>query len=145
MQYNTAIAAVMEHLNNVTAVKEPDKLNPAELAVFAESCAIIPQLLYPFAPHLAEELWSLLGHDKLLHDSGMPIFNPEYLKRDTISYVIQINGKVRGKMDIPADTPEEQIKELALQVENVQRTIEGMTIRKLIVIPGKMVSIAVSN
>lgn len=145
MQYNTAIAAVMEHLNNVIAVKEPNKLNPAELAVFAESCAIIPQLLYPFAPHLAEELWSILGNVNLLHESGMPIFNPEYLKRDSISYVIQINGKVRGKMDVPADTPEEQIKEWALQVENVQRTIEGMTIRKLIVIPGKMVSIAVSN
>jgi leucyl-tRNA synthetase len=65
--------------------------------------------------------------------------------RDEISIVIQINGKVRGKIEIAPDTPEEKIKELALQVENVKRTLEGKTIRKIILIPGKMMSIAVSD
>jgi len=80
----------------------------------------------------------------LLHEAGMPSFKPERLVRDTIPYVIQINGKVRGKMDVAAGTTEEQIKEMALRVDNVKRTIEGLTIRKMIVIPGKMVSIAIS-
>lgn len=144
MQYNTAIAAIMEHLNNVTAVKEPNKLNDAELAVFAEACAIIPRLLYPFAPHVAEELWQALGNKNLLHEAGMPSFNPDYLVRDYISYVIQINGKVRGKMDIAPGTSDDDIKAAALEVENVKRTIEGKTIRKVIVIPDKMVSIVIS-
>ncbi len=144
MQYNTAIAAVMEHLNNVTAIKEPDKLNEAEQAIFARACAIIPRLLYPFAPHIAEELWQMLGNDTLMHESGMPKYNPDKLLRDSISYVIQINGKVRGKMDVAPDTPEDKLKELAMDVENVKKTLEGKTIHKVIVIPGKMVSIAVS-
>jgi len=134
----------MEHLNNVTAVKEPEKLNEAELAVFARACVIIPRLLYPFAPHIAEELWQMLGNSTLLHEAGLPTYKPERLVRDSISYVIQINGKVRGKMDIAPGTPEETIKAAALEVENVKRTIEGKTIRKVIVIPDKMVSIAVS-
>jgi len=144
MQYNTAIAAVMEHLNNVTAIREPNKLNEAELAVFARACVIIPRMLYPFAPHIAEELWQLLGNKTLLHESGMPTYKPEHLIRETISYVIQINGKVRGKMDIPVDTPDEKIRAMALEIENVKKTIEGKTIRKVIVIPNKMISIAIS-
>lgn len=144
MQYNTAIAAVMEHLNNVTAVKEPDKLNEAELAVFARACAIIPKLLYPFAPHIAEELWQILGNSNLLHEAGMPTYKPERLVKDTISYVIQINGKVRGKMDVSPDTSEETLKSLAVEVENVKKTIAGKTIHKIIVIQNKMVSIAIS-
>ncbi|HOD18516.1 MAG TPA: leucine--tRNA ligase [Candidatus Cloacimonadota bacterium] len=144
MQFNTAIAAVMEHLNNVTAVKEPEKLSGTELTIFAEACAVIPKLLYPFAPHLAEELWQMLGQEKLLHEAGLPVYDPEKLKRDSISYVIQINGKIRGKIDIVPGTPEDKIKEMALAVDNVKRTIEGKTIRKIIIIPDKMVSIAIS-
>jgi leucyl-tRNA synthetase len=144
MQYNTAIAAVMEHLNNVTAIREPDKLNEAELAIFARACVNIPRLLYPFAPHIAEELWLDLGNETLLHESGMPKFNPDKLVRDTISYVVQINGKVRGKMDIVPDTPQDKIKELALEIENVKKTLEGKTIHKVIIVPNKMVSIAMS-
>ncbi len=145
MQYNTAIAAVMEHLNNVMSIKEPNKLNNTELAVFARACGIIPGLLYPFAPHVAEELWQQLGNKTLLHESGMPSYNPEFLIRDTISYVVQINGKLRGKMDIPADTPEDNVREMALEIDNVKKTLEGKTIRKIIVIPNKMVSIAISE
>jgi leucyl-tRNA synthetase len=144
MQYNTAIAAVMEHLNNVTSIKEPNKLGEAELAVFARACVIIPRMLYPFAPHIAEEIWQLLGNKTLLHEAGMPTYKPEHLVRDTISYVIQINGKIRGKMDVQAETSEENIKAMALEIDNVKKTIEGKTIRKVIIIPNKMVSIAIS-
>jgi len=144
LQYNTAIAAVMEHLNNIFAIGDPAALGEADKAVYARACVIIPRLLYPFAPHIAEELWQLLGNGTLIHNAGLPTYNPKHLVRDEISYVVQINGKVRGKLDVPADLPEDKITELALQVENVRKTLENRTIHKVILIPGKMVSIAIS-
>lgn len=143
MQYNTAIASIMEHLNNCVAIKNPGELDEHGLAVYAEACGIIPQLLYPFAPHLAEELWQMMGFGELLHESGLPGYEEQYLTQDSITYVIQINGKLRGKMDVPADMDSETLKAEALKVDNVARSLEGHEIKKIIVIPGKMVSIAV--
>lgn len=142
MQYNTAIAAVMEHLNHCTAIKSTDDLNPAELSVYAEACSIIPQLLYPFAPHMAEELWQVMGHPNLLHESGLPTYEEKYLAQDTVTYVIQVNGKIRGKLEVAPDTAAGILQEMALEVENVVRALEGFEVKKIIVIPGKMVSIA---
>ena len=144
-QYNTAIAAVMEHLNHCVAVKDPASLNDDELAVFAEACGIIPQLLYPFAPHIAEELWQMLGFEGMVHEGGLPGYEESYLVRDTITYVIQVNGKLRGKLEVPADISEAELKSKALELENVAKSLEGLTVRKLIVIPGKMISIAASR
>ena len=142
MQYNTAIAAVMEHLNHCTALKSTEDLNPAELSIYAQACSIIPQLLYPFAPHIAEELWQMMGHPNLLHESGLPIYEEKYLAQDTVTYVIQVNGKIRGKLEVAPDTAAGVLQELALKVENVIRALEGFELKKIIVIPGKMVSIA---
>jgi leucyl-tRNA synthetase len=142
MQYNTAIAAVMEHLNHCTAIKSTDDLNPAELAVYASACSIIPQLLYPYAPHIAEELWQVMGHPNLLHESGLPTYEEKYLAQDTVTYVIQVNGKIRGKLEVAPDTDAGILQEMALEVENVVRALEGFEVKKVIVIPNKMVSIA---
>lgn len=142
MQYNTAIAAVMEHLNHCVAIKDPSALSDPELAVYAEACGIIPQLIYPFAPHVAEELWQLMGFGSLLHESGLPGYEERYLVRDSVTYVIQINGKLRGKLDVPPDIDPELLKRQALEVDNVKRSLEGLSVKKVIVIPGKMVSIA---
>ena len=142
MQYNTAIAAVMEHLNHCIAIKSTDDLNSAELAVYAKACSIIPQLLYPFAPHMAEELWQLMGHPNLLHESGLPDYEEKYLVQDTITYMIQVNGKIRGKLEVAPDIDAGILQEMALEVENVVRFLEGFEVKKVIVIPGKMVSIA---
>ncbi len=142
MQYNTAIASIMEHLNHCTAVKDPQNLNDYDLAVYAEACGIIPQLLYPFAPHIAEELWQMMGFEDLLHKSGLPGFEEKYLQRDCITYVVQVNGKVRGKIEAATDSNDEALQQLALEVENVQRALDGLVIKKIIIIPGKMISIA---
>jgi len=144
LQFNTAIAAIMEHLNNVYSITEFDKLNKNELFIYAESCAVIPRLIYPFAPHIAEELWSLIGNDELLHESGIPEFNKEYLLKDEITYVVQIMGKIRGKLSVPVNASEEFIRTAALELENVKKHIEGKEIRKVIVIPGKLISIVTS-
>lgn len=142
MQYNTAIAAVMEHLNHCVAVKDPASLSDADLAVFAEACGIIPQMLYPFAPHIAEELWKMLGFEGLVHEGGLPGYEESYLTRDSVTYVIQVNGKLRGKLDVPADITEAELKEKALALDNVAKSLEGLSVKKLIIIPGKMISIA---
>ena len=141
MQFNTAIAAIMEHLNNVYGINEPEKLNDAEKAIFAESCAIIPRLLYFFAPHISEELWKMLGHEELVHETGIPEYNPEYLIKDEVTYVVQIMGKIRGKLEVPVDTSQDEIKKLALEIENVKKHLEGKDVKKIIVVPKKLVSI----
>lgn len=142
MQYNTAIAAVMEHLNHCVAVKDPSALAEPDLAVYAEACGIFPQLLYPFAPHIAEELWQLLGFSELLHESGLPGYEERYLVRDSVTYVVQVNGKLRGKLEVAPDTDPKELQKLALEVDNVKHFLAGWTVQKVIVVPGKMVSIA---
>ncbi len=141
MQFNTAIAAIMEHLNNIYSITETDKLNDTEKAVFAEACTVIPRLLYFFAPHISEELWKLMEREELVHEAGIPEFNKEFLKKDEVTYVVQIMGKVRGKMEVPINTSQEEIKKLALEIENVKKYMEGKEIKKIIVVPKKLVSI----
>jgi len=142
MQYNTAIASAMELLNAIVKIKEPEKLVDAELAVYGFACAALPKMLYPFAPHIAEELWEILRREKLLHESGLPGYEERYLQRDSITYVIQINGKLRGKLEVSPATSSETLQAMALEVENVKRCLDGLSVKKIIVIPGKMISIA---
>ncbi|MDD3632331.1 MAG: leucine--tRNA ligase [Candidatus Cloacimonetes bacterium] len=145
MQFNTAIAAVMEFLNDCLAIKDLENLSDNDLAVYAQACAIFPHLIYPFAPHLAEELWQKLGNERLLHESGLPNYQERFLQLDKITYVIQVNGKIRGKIEVEPDLSEEELKQLALAVDNVKRHISDKEIKKIIVVPGKMVSIAVGT
>ena len=140
MHFNTAIAAIMEHLNKVY-ITETENLNDAEKAIFAESCAVIPRLLYFFAPHISEELWKMIGNVELVHEAGIPEYNPKFLVKDEVTYVVQVMGKLRGKLEVPIDLPQEEIKKLALEIENVQKFIEGKTVQKIIVVPKKLVSI----
>ncbi len=141
MQFNTAIAAIMEHLNNIYAIANVNKLNSVEKAIYAESCLVIPKLLYPFAPHISEEIWQKFGNDELLHEIGIPKFKAEYLVKDEITYVIQIMGKVRGKMKVSTNASQEDIKKMALEIDNVQKHLAGKDIKKMIVVPKKLVSI----
>ena len=143
MQYNTAIAAVMEHLNHLTSIKNLQDLSQAERWVFANACKVIPQMLYPFAPHIAEELWQMLGYSKLIHHYGLPEYDEKLLVREQITYVVQINGKLRGKLDVPVDIDDEELKKQALELPNAQRFLQGKEIKKVFIIKGKMVSIAV--
>ena len=141
MQFNTAIAAVMEHLNNVYSITEPQELNDADKVVFAESCIIIPRLMYSFAPHICEELWEMIGKSELIHEAGIPEFNPEFLVKDEVVYVIQVMGKVRGKISVSTSATQDEIKKLAVEQENVIKFTEDKEIKKIIVVPNKLVSI----
>ena len=104
------------------------------------------QLLAPFAPHVTEELWHRLGHQEELvsiHQTTYPQADESYLKEDSITYPISINGKRRSEASFPADASKEDIEAAALALEAIQKYTEGKTIRKVIVVPKRMVNIVV--
>jgi len=143
MQFNTNIAAIMEHFNLLSSIKEVSNLSDVEKYFYSEAALVIPKLLYPFAPHLAEEIWSMFNKDGFLHLSGVCNFNPDYLILDEIEYVVQVNGKIRGKLEINIDATDDEVKSAALEIENVKKTIEGKSVEKIIVVKGKLVSLVV--
>ena len=136
--FNTAIAAVMELLNDVT------KHNSAEtqsVAVRHEALTSAVLLLSPIAPHICHALWQALGHSESVADARWPAVDEKALVRSSITLVLQVNGKVRGKIEVAADISKQDIEKIALADENVQRFIEGSTIRKIIVVPGRLINI----
>ncbi|WP_027192336.1 leucine--tRNA ligase [Fundidesulfovibrio putealis] len=141
-QFNTAIAAVMEMLNflyaNVDALKQE-----SPQAVSSAVNALIT-VLSPMAPHICEELWEMLGHKKLLADQPWPMHDPAALVTDTVTVVVQVCGKLRGKIEVAADADEESVKAAALAEENAVKHLSGKTVRKVIYVPGKLVNIVAS-
>jgi len=136
--FNTAIAAVMELLNEVGKLTG----NEAQTqAVRHEALNSAVLLLSPIAPHICHSLWNLLGHSDAVANATWPTVDESALVRSSIEMVVQVNGKVRGKIQVAADASKEQVEALALEDSNVQRFTDGVTIRKIIVVPGRLVNI----
>jgi leucyl-tRNA synthetase len=134
VQFNTPIAAVMELVNELGRVPE----DPA--ARFAVETAVT--LIQPYAPHIAEELWSRLGHERLW-EQPWPEADPALLERETFELVIQVNGRVRDRVEVAADASEEELVAQAKASARVQEFLDGKEIRKEIVVPGKLVNLVV--
>ncbi len=132
--YNTAIAAVMELVNDVA----DDPSAPG--ARFAVETAV--SLIQPAAPHIAEELWERLGHARLWEEPW-PVADPALLQRETFELVVQVNGKVRDRLEVPADLPEDELIALAKESPKVQAHLNGGEIRQTIVVPRKLVNLVV--
>ena len=132
--YNTSISAFMICVNELTALKCTKK-TVLELLVI---------LLNPFAPHITEELWHQLGHDTTVCDAQWPSYDEKYLAEQNVSYVISFNGKARYNLQLPAGISREEAEKAALENEQSQKWLEGKTIRKVIVVPGKIVNIVVA-
>ncbi|TSA27687.1 leucine--tRNA ligase [bacterium] len=143
MQFNTAIAAIMEHLNNISAFECHDKSKQIVQAVFFEAVVALPKLLQPFAPHLSEEIWSMLGNQTSILETPWIQYNEKFLVQDQVTYVIQINGKLRSKIVVELDTPKEEVEKKALADYKVQKYTEGKEIVKVIIVPKKLVNIVV--
>ncbi len=137
--FNTAIAATMELLNETS--KLADRANPQGLAVEREALEAAILLLAPIVPHITQALWQALGNITIPLNESWPKLDESALVRSTVEVVVQVNGKLRGKLDVAVDAPKEQLEQLALEQENVQRFLDGLTIRKVIVIPNKLVNI----
>ena len=132
--YNTSVAAFMICVNELTRSKCHSRAVLEPLII----------LLAPFAPHVAEELWhSALGHDTTVCDATWPAWNEDYLKESDVTYAVSFNGKARFNITVDASTPAAEVEKIALGHESAQKWLEGKTVRKVIVVPGKIVNIVV--
>ncbi|MAR72427.1 MULTISPECIES: leucine--tRNA ligase [unclassified Halomonas] len=136
--FNTAIAAVMELTNAIAKFVDT---SPQGLAVSREAIEACVLLLAPITPHACHALWRSLGHDGAVIDATWPAFDESALARDSIELVVQVNGKLRARLEVPADADKAAVEALALANDNVQRHTDGKTLRKVIVVPGKLVNI----
>ncbi|ROS89198.1 leucine--tRNA ligase [uncultured Duncaniella sp.] len=132
--YNTSVAAFMICVNELSSLKCHSREVLEQLVI----------LLAPFAPHVAEELWhSALGHDTTVNDAKWPEWNEEYLKENTANYAVSFNGKARFTIQVPADMPKDEVEKLALSHESSAKWLDGKTVRKIIVVPNKIVNIVI--
>jgi leucyl-tRNA synthetase len=138
--FNTAIAACMELLN---AVGRFDDATPAGRAVRHEALEIITLVLAPIVPHLSHALWQALGHERAAVDEPWPEVDAAALVQDTVELVVQVNGKLRGRIQVSASADEALVREAALADEQVSRFVADQPIRKVIVVPGKLINIVV--
>ena len=142
--FNTAVAAVMELVNAVTRFQEEsDDSKGNNQAVTREALEIVLLALSPIVPHFCHALWQRFGHQTAIIDETWPTVDEDALVQDSLQYVIQVNGKLRGKLSAAKDADQDTLTAMAKEDENVQRFIEGKTIRKVIVVPGKLINIVV--
>lgn len=142
MGFNTSVAAMMEAVNGLYVQKTKTPMAQAPQA-WHWAIETLLQLLAPFAPHVTEELWAQLGHDTSIHTSEWPVYDEQYLASDTMTIVVQINGKVRAQLQVASDATEQTIVGQAKADERVIAHLEGKEIRKTIYVPGKLVSLVV--
>ena len=137
IQLNTAISELMKLSNAINATD----LSGLRVAVLREALSVLVRLLAPFAPHLAEEFWQKLGGSESVHQQSWPELDASALVQDSVDLVIQVKGKVRGSISVPADADKETLEKLALSSEVAQKWLEGAEPRRVIVVPGKLVNL----
>ena len=140
MQFNTAIARMMEFINALSKYNKEEVKNTSFLK---EVCESFIKILAPFAPHFSEEQWSLFGNTTSVFNESFPEFDPKALVKDEVEIAIQVNGKIKAKINVASDLDEEGIKAAALADENIVKNTEGKNIVKVIVIKGRLVNIVV--
>ncbi|MBA2643314.1 MAG: leucine--tRNA ligase [Actinobacteria bacterium] len=135
--FNTAIAAVMELVNELSREPAggPDSRFAAETAV---------SLVQPYAPHVAEELWERLGHERLW-EQPWPVADPALLEVETVEVVVQVNGRIRDRLHVAPDTPEDELVALARRSERVQAHLDGGEVSRTVVVPGKLVNFVITG
>jgi len=138
--FNTAIAAVMELMNSLARFEDR---SPQGRAVVQEALEIVVLVLSPVVPHACHALWRELGHAGAVVDERWPQVDEGALARDTIEVVVQVNGRLRGRVTVPSDADEGAVREAALADANVQRFMDGKAVRKFVYVPGKLANVVV--
>ena len=136
-RFNTSVAQIYELTNALKKYKAND-------AAKAEALGILIRAIAPFMPHLSEECWAHLGGEGLCYHAPWPAVDESLLVEDTVTLPLQVNGKRRGEISVPADISKEEAEKLALADPAVIRTIDGLTVRKVIVVPGRIINIVAS-
>jgi leucyl-tRNA synthetase len=144
--FNTAIAAVMELTNEVYSfLLEIDRESTTDAHVFLEAVKTAVILLSPAVPHVAEELWEALGNSSSVINVPWPAYDEELAKEEEITIVLQVNGKVRSRVVVEASVSDETMREIALADDKVKKHTEGKDIAKVVVVPGKLVNVVISQ
>jgi leucyl-tRNA synthetase len=139
-QFNTVISKIREFVNFLGKYEAGNAPDP----VFSHAVVNLLKLLAPITPHMAEELWQRLGGDGSIHTHAWPVYDENALTSDVIEVVVQVNGKLRDKLQVAPDTAKDQLESMALASERVKAHLDGKTINKVIVVPNKLVSIVVN-
>ncbi|MDP3062187.1 MAG: class I tRNA ligase family protein, partial [Chloroflexota bacterium] len=149
-RFNTMLAALMEYANFLAKAKETGPVDAASAegrsasgGAWQEAMETLLVLMAPSAPHLAEELWSRLGKPYSIHHQPWPQWDEELAREEEITLVVQVNGRVRDRLQVPADIGEERAKELALASQRVRAHIDNKALERVIYVPGKLVNVVV--
>lgn len=138
--FNKAVARIRELTNALEGFKADDA---SAQAVFREALEYVAKIINPMMPHLAEELWSMLGHSDLIADQSWPAIDEALLVDDTVTIAVQVNGKMRGTIELPKDCPKDQAESAALELDTAVAAMAGKTPRKVIVVPNRIVNVVV--
>ncbi len=144
-QFNTAIAAIMELVNLFYLQKDELLSDEGGRRVMGSALATTLSLLFPFTPHMCEEIRRLIGFERPIAGSAWPKWDEGALVKDVLTMIFQVNGKLRGKLEVPAGISKDEMKELALADANVRKHVEGHEIRNVVVVPGKLVNVVVKQ
>ena len=131
MKFNTAVSSLMTYVNHLSSLDE----------IAPELYENLLLLMCPFTPHLAEEMWARMGHMSLIITEPWPKGDAKLAEENTVTYAVQICGKMRGTIDLPKDAPREEVEKAALSLENVKRQLEGKEVKKVIVVPNKIINL----
>jgi leucyl-tRNA synthetase len=144
---NTAVSALMELVNDLyafgDALQKGQSSRPEAFTALREAVDALIVMISPFAPHTAEELWEMTGHAGGIQHAQWPCFDEAVAKAEEIVVVVQVNGRVRGRLTVSAETPESELRELALADPAVQPHIKGKTIKSVVVVKGKLINVVV--
>ena len=140
-KFNTAIAALMEFSNHLSKIWGDSSINSQ---IWQDCVKKFLLILAPIAPHISEELWEKNGYGYSIHQNAFPEWDEQLASEDTVTLVVQVNGKVRDRIDVPVDIDQDTAENLALNSTKVKVYTEGNTVRKAIYIPGRLVNIVVS-
>jgi leucyl-tRNA synthetase len=142
-QLNTAVSAMMELVNDLYAFGDAGRARPQSVAVVREAIEALVRMLSPFAPHMCEELWEMLGHRDGLAAATWPEFNADVAKADEIVVPVQVNGKVRSRLTVPAEASEQELEKMALADPAVIAHLMGKQVKKVVIAKGRLVSLVV--
>ena len=140
-KFNTAVAAMMEMVNGLYKFKESHGMQASETWRFTLESLL--QILAPFAPHITEELWQELGHTDTIHVNHWPKWDEKYLVSDVMTIIVQVNGKLRSKLELPADIDQRGVEEAALADANVQKFTNNKPPKKMVYVPGKLLNVVI--